>query len=150
MRTDIMGAVARDLLSTPPLIFRLVRHNLIKTTLVDMNPELKMIHVEIMHVLQDEGRLHVAEIGEKLQIARAQMTHLIDKLVEMQIVERQMNQADRRTLDIDLTEKGKDLLEEHENSTVNAVREYLSSLTEEELARLSSSLRNLREILCKL
>jgi DNA-binding MarR family transcriptional regulator len=150
MRSEIMGKVALDLLSIPPLIFRLLRRKVIKTTLEDIDADVRIVHFEIMHVLKEEGRLHVAEIGQRLQIAKAQMTHLIDKLVALGLVEREMDTTDRRTLNIDLTEKGKAMLQEHETCVVNAVRENMSALTEEELATLSSSLRNLRDTLFKL
>ena len=150
MRSEIIERVALDLLSVPPLIFRLLRRTLIKTTLADITADVKLIHFEILHLLKIEGKLHVAEIGEKLQIAKAQMTHLIEKLVELDLVARKSDAADRRILNIDLTAKGKNLLEEHENAMLNAVRDNMSSLSEKELATLSSSLRNLRDTLCKL
>jgi DNA-binding MarR family transcriptional regulator len=150
MHREILGKVAADLLSIPPLIFRLLRRKLIKTTLDDINEDIRFPHLEIMTVLKEEGTLHVCAIGEKLQIAKAQMTHLIDKLVDLNLVERQMNSTDRRTLNIALTGKGRTLLEEHENFLVNTVRENMSSLTDKELETLSASLRNLRDTLFKL
>jgi DNA-binding MarR family transcriptional regulator len=150
MRSEVMERVALDLLSVPPLIFRLLRRTLIKTTLADIAADVKPIHFEIMHVLKEEGKLHVAEIGERLQVAKAQMTHLIDKLVELDLVERKTDAADRRILNIDLTKKGKNLLEEHETAMLNAVRDYMSSLSEKEMVTFSSSLRNLRDTLLKL
>ncbi|HUT67196.1 MAG TPA: MarR family transcriptional regulator [Dehalococcoidales bacterium] len=150
MRSESLGKVAVDLLSIPPLIFRLLRRKLIKTTLADIDVDIKFPHLEIMKVLREEGTLHVAEIGEKLQIAKAQMTHLIDKLVDLNLVERRMNSADRRTLNIALTARGRALLDEHENFLVNTVRDYMSSLSDKELETFSSSLRNLRDTLFKL
>jgi DNA-binding MarR family transcriptional regulator len=150
MRSETIGRVALDLLSIPPLIFRLLRRKLIKTALDDTDADIGRIHFEILHVLKEDGTLHVAEIGQRLQIAKAQMTHLIDKLVGLDLVARQMDTTDRRTLNIALTAKGKAMLAEHENCLVNAVREKMSSLTEDELATLSSSLRNLRDMLFKL
>jgi len=150
MRSESLGKVAVDLLSIPPLIFRLLRRKLIKTTLADIDVDIKFPHLEIMKVLREEGTLHVAEIGEKLQIAKAQMTHLIDKLVDLNLVERRMNSADRRTLNIALTARGRTLLDEHENFLVNTVRDYMSSLSDKELETFSSSLRNLRDTLFKL
>lgn len=150
MHSEILGKVAADLLSIPPLIFRLLRRKLIKTALADITVDIKFPHLEIMTVLKEEGTLHVAEIGERLQIAKAQMTHLIDKLVDLNLVARQMDSADRRTLNIALTSKGRALLEEHENFLVNTVRENMSSLTDKELETLSASLRNLRDTLFKL
>jgi MarR family 2-MHQ and catechol resistance regulon transcriptional repressor len=127
-----------------------VRRKLTKTTLVDVAEDVKLIHFEILHVLKEEGKLHVAEIGERLQVAKAQMTHLINKLVELDLVERKVDAVDRRILNIDLTGKDKTLLEEHESAMLNAVRDNMSSLTEKELTTLSSSLRNLRDTLLKL
>ena len=150
MRSDILGKVAVDLLSVPPLIFRVVRRKLIKTSLADIDIDIKFAHFEIMQVLKDEGTLHVAEIGERLQIAKAQMTHLIDKLVELNMVERNVDTADRRTINITLTDRARTFLEEHESNVMDAVRENMATLTDKELETLSDSLRNLRDILAKL
>jgi len=150
MGSDISGRVAVDLLSIPPLIFRIIRRKLIMTTLADIDVDIKFPHFEIMTVLKEEGTLHVAEIGEKLQIAKAQMTHLIDKLVELNMVDRNTDEADRRTINITLTDKGRTFLESHESNIVNAVREYISCLEDDELDELSHSLRNLRDTLLKL
>ena len=150
MQDDILGKVAMELLSVPPLIFRFMRRRLVRTTLADIDAEIKLPHFEIMMVLKEEGVLHPAEIGEKLQIAKAQMTYLLDKLVDLQMVKRDADNADRRTLNIDLTDKGKSLLEEHETSLINAAREILSSLNDKDLETLSNSLRNLRDTLFRL
>jgi MarR family transcriptional regulator, 2-MHQ and catechol-resistance regulon repressor len=149
LRSEIMGRVAADMLSVPPLIFRLLRSKLIKTTLAGVDGDIHLPHFEIMRVLREEGTLHVARIGERLHIAKAQMTHLIDKLVELDLVARQMDATDRRTVNIALTEGGLVLMEEHRANLVNAVREYMSALTDDELETLSISLRNLRDILAK-
>jgi len=150
MRGEILGRVAADLLSVPPLIFRLVRRKLTMATLADTDVDIKLLHFEIMRVLQEEGTLHPAKIGERLLIAKAQMTHLIDKLVEKDFVSREMDSIDRRTINLTLTEKGKKVLVEQDILVINAVRDNMSSLSDKELEALSSSLRNLRDILFKL
>ena len=98
MRDDILNKITADLLSVPPLIFRGVRRKLLKMALDNTKVDISPPHFEIMKLLDETGTLHVAEIGEKLLIARAQMTHLIDKLVDLGIVERQMDTADRRMI----------------------------------------------------
>ncbi len=150
MRSDILGRVAVDLLSIAPLIFRGVRRKLIKTTLADMHVDITPLHFEIIRLLEEEGTLHVAEIGERLQIAKAQMTQLIDKLEALNIVERKINPADRRTTNIGITDQGRIILEENKNCLMNAMRESMSCLIDEELEELSDSLRKLRDILSKL
>lgn len=150
MRGDILGKVAIDLLSLPPLIFRLIRRKLVMTTLADTDVDIKLLHFEIMRVLKEEGTRHPAEIGERLLVAKAQMTHLIDKLVELGFVKRETDANDRRTINITLTDKGDRVLEEQDNLVINAVRDNMSSLTDKELEALSHSLRTLRDTLFKL
>jgi DNA-binding MarR family transcriptional regulator len=150
MRGEILEKVAADLLSVPPLVFRLIRRKLVMTTLADTDLDIKLLHFEIMKVLKEEGTRHPAEIGEKLFIAKAQMTHLIDKLVELGFVKREMGADDRRTLNITLTEKGSKVMDEQDNLVINAVRDNMTALTDAELEALSHSLRTLRDILLKL
>jgi DNA-binding MarR family transcriptional regulator len=150
MHGEIKAKVALDLLSIPSLIFRLVRRKVVRTTLADTYVDIKSLHFEIMHLLKDEGTLHPAKIGEKLVVAKAQMTHLIDKLVEFGFIKREECTDDRRTINLTLTEKGRKILEEQDNLVIDAVKDNVASLSEEELETLSKSLRNLRDILFKL
>jgi len=78
--------------------------------MVNMNMDISPVHIGIMKQLDEAGTLHVAEIGERLQIARPQMTHLIDKLVDLEIVERHTDKTDRRMINIVLTDKGRTTL----------------------------------------
>lgn len=150
MREEILEKVAADLLSIPPLIFREIRRKLIKTTLADIDAGITPHHVEIIRLLEKEGKLHVTEIGDRLQIARAQMTKLIDKLVDLELVERQTDVADRRTCIITLSLRGKVVLEEHRASIMNAIRETMGQLSDEDLQDLSDTLRRLQDTLAKL
>ena len=150
MRDDILERAATDLLSIPPLIFRKVRTKLVKTTLADVDAGITPHHFEIIRLLDKEGKLHVAEIGDRLHIARAQMTKLIDKLVYLKFVERQTDVADRRTTTIVLSTYGKAVLREHKTSVMNAIRDSMGQLSDEDLRDLSDTLRRLQDILSKL
>ena len=150
MRSKIIDSVADDLLSIPPIVFRAVRKKLLRTALINMDVDISPVHIGIMKQLYDAGTLHVAEIGKRLQIARPQMTHLIDKLANLGIVERHPDTTDRRMVNIVLTDKGKTTLEEHDKSIRKAMRDTLSGFTDKELDDLSDSLRKLRDLLSKL
>ena len=150
MREEILEKVAIDLLSIPPLIFREIRRKLIKTTLADVDAGITPLHFEIIRLLEKEGKLHITEIGDRLQIAKAQMTKLTDKLVDLELVERQTDFADRRTCIISLSRRGKAILEEHKTSIMNAIRESMGQLSDEDLKNLSDTLRKLQDTLSKL
>ena len=150
MRSKILDSVTEDLLSIPPLIFREIRRKLLRTALVNIDMDISPIHFGIMKLLYEARTLHVAEIGERLQIARPQMTHLIDRLVELGLAEREPGTEDRRMIYVTLTEEAETLIKEHEDELRKATMESLSSLTVGELEELSASLRTLREIFSKL
>ena len=77
------------------------------------------------------------------------MTHLIDRLVDLEMVERQAGKADRRMINIALTNKGKTTLEEQDSCIRNAFKEALTCLTDEELKDISASLTKLRDVFSK-
>jgi len=150
MRDDILDSIAEDLFTIPPLIGRSIRRKLLRTALAHVREDMSPPHFEIMKTLEEAGTLHVTEISSRLQIPRPQMTHLIDKLVTLEMVERQADDSDRRTINIALTRKGKSLLKKHKKIMESAIKETLSSLTDKELGELSTSLRKVRDILLKL
>ncbi len=149
MNEEIQRSIAADLLSIPPLVFRIVRKKLLTTTLAETEMDIKYPHTEILRLLEEKGTLQVAQIGERLLIAKAQMTHLLDRLVEYGLVEREINNADRRTINISLTDKGKQFIHERGTSFVNALKETMFTLNEEELGVLSSSLHYVLDTLLK-
>ena len=145
-----LDSIAEDMFSLMPLIGRTIRRKLIKTAIRSFEEDMSPPHFEIIKLLEETGKLHIAEIGERLQIARPQMTHLIDRLVELDIVERETNEEDRRMLNIRLKDKGKSIVKARDKQVINATRETLSGLTDDELKQLSTSLNNIKEIFSKL
>jgi len=150
MQHDILEKVAEDLLFIPFLISRGVRRRLFRSTLDGFELDITPLHCEVMGLIENEGPLHAAEIGERLEIARAQMTQLIDKLADLKLVQRKTDESDRRIINIILTDMGKTVIEEHKERVINAIREHMSSLNKEDLEDLGNSLRKIRDILLKL
>ena len=150
MGIDIIESVAEDLLCIPPLIGRSIRRKLFKTALANMHEDMSPPHFEIVKTLEEAGTLHITEIGERLQIPGPQLTRLMDRLVGLGIIERQTDPADRRTINVRLTGRGRSVLQEHDRLMRDAIKTTLSCLTNEELTELSVSLRKLRDIFSKL
>jgi DNA-binding MarR family transcriptional regulator len=148
-RRRMLTFVSRDLLSISPLIFRSIRRRLIKTSTFYPDLNITPLHYEILRLLESEKTLHVSEIGERLQVAKAQMTKVIDKLVNLNMVERKADPSDRRILNITLTERGHKFMNDSHNQIIEAVQEILTSLTDEDLEILLQSLHNMRHIFLK-
>ncbi len=145
-----MDGVVRDFLSIPPLIRRSINKKVLKSAFAQTEEAISLPQFEIMKTLKEAGTKHIAEIGERLSIPKPQMTQLIDRLVSLEIVERQADATDRRVINIALTKKGRKMIEERDCLVKRSIEEKLSCLTDEELRELSVSLRKLSDILSKL
>ena len=92
----------------------------------------------------------MSEIGRRLYISKPYMTALIDTLIKDGLVERQPDLADRRVINISITEQGKKHLKQLITLYKNDLNNLLSALNERDLEELCSSLESLRAILGKI
>ena len=148
MTRNILERTARDLLKIPPLIFRSTRRAIAMKTL---DPDLDLIvthqQFEVISLLGEEGTLKVVEIGRLLQIAKAQMTQVMDKLSEIGLIERKMNPSDRRAIDVSLSDLGRTVLDANTVRYQKAVKETMAALSDADLEELSASLRRVQDIM---
>jgi DNA-binding MarR family transcriptional regulator len=149
MGTDTLDKVSDELLFIPPLISRITQRRILRELLNGLDLDVSPIHIEVMKLLEVNGRLNITEIAEELKIARAQMTHIIDRLADLKMIKKQAGKEDRRVVNITLTANGKSTLEEQGNCVRNTLKEVLSNLTEEDLKGISLSLQKLRYALLK-
>ena len=117
--------------------------------LCDATGNLTRLHMGIMGILSVNSR-PVSEIGKILVVSKPQMTHLVDKLVELDLVERHSDSTDRRVIHLVLTSKGRVLLEDLKLKARENLRKRLAVLTSEELKAMSEALKTLMSIAAKL
>ncbi len=150
MRQKVLDQVIKDILSITPLVRRDIQRKVVKSAFTHIEHDITLPHLEIMKVLQVDGSLHIAEIGEKLQIPKPQMTHLVDRLENLGIARRKTDENDRRITNVALTPRGQQMLGELDQILYSSIEEKLSVLSEDELREISGSLRKLADILAKL
>jgi DNA-binding MarR family transcriptional regulator len=150
MKKSMLDSIVSDLLSVTPLIRRNIQRKIVRTAFAQIERDISLPHLEVIVTLKEEGTRHIAEIGEKLQIPKPQMTHLIDRLENLDIVQRRPDTSDRRIINVALTDKGIEIIEELDRIIKSSLREKLSSLSDEELRELSRCLRRLGDIFTKL
>ena len=150
MRKKDLDEVIGDLLSLTPLIRRSIHRKLLKAAFTKVEEDVGMPHLEIMKILEVEGTRHIAEIGEHLQIPKPQMTHLIDRLEKLGIVQRQSDTSDRRITNVVLTDHGRDIVHDIDENLYTGISETLACLSDTELRDLSLSLKKLGDLLNKL
>jgi len=146
-RFELQQRIAEELISIPPLMFRVIRNKVIRISLSDKNTDMTPLHYEIIRLLEHEDSLYCAEIGRRLQIAKAQMTGIIDKLVSLGLVERNSDCSDRRIIKISLTENGQRFAKERKQNLINIIGSSMSCLSVKELEELSASIHRIRSFL---
>jgi DNA-binding MarR family transcriptional regulator len=150
MKKDMLDIAIGELLAVPPMIRRGINRKVIRAAYAKVGEDISVPHFEIMKLIEDTGTQHIAEIGERLLIPKSQMTPLIDKLAGLNMVERQVDETDRRIINIVLTERGRAVVKEIGRILRVNFRARLSHLSDDELKELTISLRKLRDILSRI
>ncbi len=118
---------------------------LLRMDLGGVTDNLTRLHLAIMGVLSASS-MTMSELAEILMMTKPQMTHLVDQLVGLGIVERRPDVMDRRVINLDVTDNGRVLLEDMKRKVKENIRNRLASLTPAELAQMSATLETLRII----
>ena len=150
MTGNYLEQAIEEMVRVPPILHRKLHRYLFKVVLEEVGASIAPHYMMIMRLIQESGPLSSSEIGETLSIARSQMTHSVDKLAEMGMVEREHGTEDRRKIKISLTDKGRLVLEQVDETINNHLKERLEILSDDELAKLAESFRNIAEILSKI
>ena len=145
-----IDSVADDLYVILPLLGSILRRKLGSMPSSHLETRLSLSHLKIIQVLHETGTRHVSEVADSLAIPRPRMTYLIDRLVKYGLVERSLDNQDRRTVNIGLTEMGRGMVGEHDTMLRDALRSAISDLDTEEVRQLSQSLKELKELLTKI
>lgn len=90
-----------------------------------------------------EGGMTPSELAAEAEVTRATVTGLLDGLERDGLVERVRHPDDRRRLYVQLTPKGRDLIESAFPSHFRRVAEIMAGLTDQELKQLTGLMEKL-------
>jgi DNA-binding MarR family transcriptional regulator len=111
---------------------------------------MKMARFKILGIAEIAGPLPISEIGKRLFVSRPYMTKLIDDLIAEGLIERHVDEKDRRVINILITSAGKEYLREAREHLKFRMRKILSTLDEDDIRELSEALSKMKKILQKL
>lgn len=111
---------------------------------------LQGLHFHILSILSKQGEMTYGELGSQLYLSKPHLTLVINELVEKDLLKRNNSKEDRRKIFLIMTSKGKKIFKEHKKQIQKKFSDHIKILTENDLDKLSKSLRNLEEILTKL
>jgi DNA-binding MarR family transcriptional regulator len=101
---------------------------------------LSFSHVNILMRLFHSGKSGVSEIGEQMGITNAAASQTVDRLVNMGLIMRTEDPIDRRAKRLDLTPKGKELIEKGIDVRSHWIETLTDSLSTQELEMITSAL----------
>jgi len=107
-------------------------------------------HIMVMRMLEDHERQSVSAIGDRQFISRPQMTHIVDKLVSLGMVERTIDEDDRRVINLVLTDTGRRIMRQCDAVIGQSIKQSLSALEDKDIEEMSAALSKLAEIGSKL
>jgi DNA-binding MarR family transcriptional regulator len=142
MKETDLDHIAENILNVLP-IFRRSSRNI---DLDRVAEGLSHPYIMVMRMLEDHERLSVSVIGDKQFISRPQMTHIIDKLVSLGMVERTIDEDDRRVINVVLTDTGRKIMRQCDAIIRSSVKQSLSALDDKDIEEMSAALSKLAEI----
>ena len=137
---DLTQSISYNLTKTGNLLQQLTAHRM-KSLGIDLTPEESVF----MHQLWDRDSQSQAELNLWSIKGASTVTRQIDKLVSKGYVERRNGEADRRTVTISLTSKGKALQKHFEKTNIAGLDDEFLPLSTQERAALLALLTDARE-----
>lgn len=95
-----------------------------------------MLDVNILRLLFDNPKIIPKEIAEFLKIPNSTLTNVINRLGKKGLLERQLNTHDLRSLQLILTDKGKEAIKNHHNAERILIGKMFSILNDDEVESL--------------
>mgnify|MGYP000340943408 CR=1 FL=1 len=107
-------------------------------------------HIKVLFYLIHHGPISISKMAKELCISKPNMTPVIDKLVEEGLVTRDYDPTDRRVILIQTTPKALEFLKRKLKIMLKEIiKEKLSSLNDEDINTLSTSLESLLSVIKK-
>ncbi|WP_286316473.1 MarR family winged helix-turn-helix transcriptional regulator [Romboutsia ilealis] len=138
-----LEAIIQNFISIIPLFKKKLLHDNCKFDKGNLNHS----HFQILAVLKKEGQQPISEVAKKLFISTPNMTKLLNKLIDEDMIERIPGEKDRRVININLTEKGNIFLEDKFLEFESSLKNKFSPLSQDKLDKLNDSLITLKEVL---
>ena len=101
--------------------------------------DLTLVQAQVIRLLYT-GQLSTGELAARLGISAPAVTQLTDRLIKKRLIERRSVPADRRSVIVILTPKGKRAVDRFRETRGDAVRALLEGLDESERAEVTNSL----------
>ncbi len=102
---------------------------LIAQTPADWSDDLTMRQLKVLFVIARCEPITIGDIGSSIGMSPASASALIDRLVRLGLVTRREAAEDRRRKLLEVSERGRSILDEHQQRARRRLRELLASMS---------------------
>ncbi|CAM4050074.1 MarR family transcriptional regulator [Lederbergia lenta] len=97
----------------------------------------------VMELLYHKGKQPLQQIGGKILLASGSITYVVDKLEQKSFVKRTGSPVDRRVIYAEITQKGRDYIEDFFPEHAKRIHNLISTLDEDEQKQAIDLLKKL-------
>ena len=99
--------------------------------------------LRILTLLSASAQMSPGSVAETLGVPKANVTEIIERLVDQGLVKREPNLQDRRSHNLTLTEKGRAEVEQLREWSTRRIEKIFEKIPEDKLAALSEGLQDM-------
>ncbi|MGF1871592.1 MarR family winged helix-turn-helix transcriptional regulator [Photobacterium indicum] len=92
--------------------------------------------VHIVEILGAHGAMRMKELADKIGVTTGTLTVQVDKMVLAELIQRRPHESDRRSILVDLTEKGVEMYQEHDHLHLSLTQDITAKLDDTERKNL--------------
>lgn len=119
-------------------------------SLVHEGMDLTYNQYKMLLTIADKGRCPLNMLARDLGIAMSSASEMVDRLVQLELVSRSIDEGNRRQVIILTTGRGNELIQELQRGIIDNYRALLHRLPERDCERLVQAFETLADVLGKL
>jgi DNA-binding MarR family transcriptional regulator len=126
-----------------PDVMQVIRHHMRSHRL----PSMSVPQFRVLAFLDRRGSATLSDASEHVGTTMPSMSRMIQALVCQHMVRRQAGSPDRRTVRLEITDKGRQVLQVARQATARQLAGLIGSLSPDELCRLKLAMNTLKQII---
>ena len=137
-----LSNIAWQILTTAPIF----KKRLFRPEIEQQENPIPLSYVQVLAALNEKESMSVSEISSRFDIAKPNITPLIDRLINAGYVSRIRSTSDRRVVHIVIEDKGREKVTEVVEALTKSISNWSQSLDDDKLDRLAGAIDTIREI----
>lgn len=107
--------------------------------------DLNITQYKLLYHLDKEGSQNVSDLAKSVHITNAAVTTITDQLLADDYITKDRSKTDRRVVNITITDKGRNIVNNMKKEHQNKMKEHFHKLTEEDIQHLKRIFKLLNE-----